>query len=355
MINQTLIWFLALPFILGIALFISTRGRSTSAMFSAAFTVACLVIIGLAFGVSRSVATSDVEIINGAVTGKTRVHGTYEESYQCNCSTDSKGHTSCQTCYRTHYTVDWDVQSTVGEIQIQRLDSTWASVYATPDPAFYVSATQGDPVARRHSYTNYIQAVPNSLFTPSSESLKKKFAQIIPAYPDNIHDYYNLNRVLTPGVNVPIAGQLNTDIANALRALGPKKEVNVIIVIANTSDANYEYALRDAWENGNKNDAIVVIGSTRYPKIDFVRIISWTKNELLKVELRDIISDHAVVDNALTGIIMTQVDKNFERRRMREFKYLESEIDPPAWVLILVLVSVFGAAVFAYVTINNRR
>ena len=343
MFNPVILWFLLLPLGSAGALWYFNRSARDAWIPSSVFGFVGMLIVLGAFGISSSVATSDIEIWNGQVQSKHRVHGTYEQSYSCNCRSVSSGSgkdatttTVCDTCYETHYTVRWDCQTTIGEYEIQKLDSTRTSVYASPDPARFTTIQLGDPAAKQSRYTNYIQAVPNSLFTPSAAGLKTKFAALLPKYPDDVFDLYRLNRFITPGYNVPEAAAWNADISNMLRALGPKKQVNAIVVIAKTDDPNYEYALRDAWEGANKNDVVLIIGSKTWPQIDFVRVLSWTKAEAFKIELRDTIQGLGTIQRTpILSTLEIQIAKNFVRRKMSEFEYLKNEIDPPTWVLAL--------------------
>lgn len=345
MINSTLIWFLLLPVLCGIGIWFFTERTKDAAIACGIYAVIAMVLIGISFLVSSGVATSDTEIWNGKITGKDRVHGSYIRSYSCNCSTDSKGNQTCQTCYENHYTVHWTAKSTIGTFGIDSADWTSSGVYALPDPARYRSVIIGEPCSRQHSYTNYVQAVPSSLFTPSARSLKEKFGGLLPAYPDGVHDIYRNNHFLTPGYSTPDAPAWNAGLAEILKELGPKKQVNTIVVIAKTSDPDYTYALRDAWEGANKNDVVLVIGSAVWPKIDFVDVISWTKNELFKVQLRDRVQAIGVIQSQpIIEALENQISTNFERRRMREFEYLKAEIDPPLWLLILLGTLVVGSA-----------
>jgi hypothetical protein len=358
MINQLLLWFALLPIGLGVAIWYFLRGQDTrytgprSIYFGAAFAFVGVLISAGAFYGSSAAATADTEIWNGQVTGKDREHGTYEQPYSCNCRTVTTGSgnnqtstTVCDTCYETHYTVKWTCNSTIGGFTIDSKDSTSSSVYRSADPSFYVQAQPGDPAAKTHTYTNYVQAVPESLFKPSPAALKAKFAGLVPAYPDQIFNFYNINRFLTPGYSTPDAAAWNRDISLMLRELGPKKQVNLIVVVAKTADMDYEYALRDAWEGVNKNDVVVLIGSAAWPKIDYVRVLSWTKKEIFKIELRDSIQAlNTIQREPILNLISAQINKNFERRHMSEFKYLEAEIDPPTWLLILLAVSLILSA-----------
>ena len=356
MINVAMLWFFLLPIVLGAGVWFLTRDRRGSWIYAIAFSVISMLVITGSFYGSRSAATADTEIWNGMITAKDRVHGTYEESYECRCRNvtkyrgSGKDRTSytekeCDTCYRSHYTVKWNCKSTVGSFKIDSADWTNPGVYALPNPARWTSIAIGDPAASSHRYTNYVQAVPESLFTPSSPALKAKFSGLLAPYPIDVFDFYRINRFVTPGFSVPDASQWNSDISNMLRTIGPQKQVNAIVVIAKTDDPNYEYALRDAWEGANKNDVVLLIGSKTWPTIDFVRIISWTKNELFKIELRDAVMEIATVDRVkIMTALQTQISKNFERRRMREFAYLEGQIDPPTWLLTTVFLLILAGA-----------
>lgn len=323
--------------------------------------VAGVVVIGAGFFASKGSQTADTEIWNGQVVSKERKHDTYERPYECRCRTVTSGSGAnkttsrqCDTCYETRYTVHWNCQTTVGEYTIDSEDSSWRSVYDTPDPERYTIIKKGDPVAKRMAYVNYVQAVPNSLFTPAASDLKQQFKHLLPAYPENVYDFYKLDRFITPGWAPADAAEWNKEISMGLRELGPRKQVNLIVVIAKTNDSNYEYALRDHWEGANKNDVVLLIGSAQYPKIDFVRVISWTRAELFKVELRDAVEEKGAIDRSIVPLALEHINKNFERRRMREFAYLDGEIDPPQWLVwTLLFLAVAGAGV-TYVLAPQR-
>jgi len=367
--NDTLLWMMGVPIGIGIALWYFTKDRFDNAWVAGAVNVVVgmMILAGVFYG-SKGVATADTEIWSGQITAKARDHGTYEKPYDClcrsvqscsgsgtsrPCSTTQK----CETCYETRYTVSWNCKSTVGGFKIDSRDSTFRSVYNEPNPQRWSIINVGDPASKRASYTNYVQAVPESLFKPSAESLKAKFASLTPKYPDNVYDFYKLDRFLTPGYSTPDAPAWNADISNMLRELGPKKQVNVIVVVAKTSDPNYEYALRDAWEGANKNDVVLVIGSAEWPKIDFVRVISWTKNELFKVQVRDAVQDLGTIQRGpIMTVLQEQISTNFVRRKMSEFKYLENEITPPTWLMISTIAALLlgGAGTYFFMTKNSR-
>lgn len=308
-------------------------------------TVAGVAISGGVYWAGLYAQTADTEILNGEVTGKQRIHDSYVRTYECMCSTDSKGNRSCSTCTEDHYTVEWKCNTNLGGIRIDYKDSTWRSVYNTPDPQRYTIIRNGDPVAVEHSFTNYVKAVPDSLFHNVDTH---KFEKLIPTYPDDVFDFYRINRAFAMGVAVPDLADWNQDISLMLRKLGPQRQANVIVVFANTADQSYLYALEGKWIGGKKNDIIVVLGVTQYPKIDWVGVSSWTDKALFKVQLRDDIMALGNVDRAQ---IIQAIDKNtmatFKRKSMKDFEYLKHQIEPPTWVLILALVLGIVASVGA--------
>lgn len=297
--------------------------------------------------------TSDVEIINGEVVGKDREHGTYLESYSCRCRTVRSGKTTstkCDTCYRRHYTVDWTCQTNIGSFTIDSEDSRSSAVYNLPDPSRYTQIQKGDPVSKTHHYVNYVKGAPDSLFHHINT---KKHKKLIPPYPERIYDIYKIDRVLDVGVGVPDIKTWNQDISHLLKKLGPQKQANVIIVFVNTNDQSYLHSLEGEWIGGNKNDIIVVVGSTSYPKIDWVGISSWTDSQLFKVQLRDDIMSFENIDRSkILSAIEHRTMTSFVRKNMEDFKYLEDQIEPPLWVIVLAAIlgigSIVGTSWFFY-------
>lgn len=357
MVSVTLLWLLLIPAALSLVSFfilprLNSRAFSLGVKQAAIFSLLGLAVSALVmttfFYIGISSKTGDVEVWNGSVLSKTRKHDHYVRSYDCNCREVCSGSGQnrscsrvCDTCYEDRYTVTWSCDTTIGQYIIQHLDSDSEKVYNTPNPQRWDIIKVDDPVSKVRDYTNYVRAVPESLFRPAAAELKAKFASAIPPYPANVYDLYYVDRVIPVGVNVPDLKGWNFALQDSLKFIGPSKQVNAIIVFVNTADVNYEYALRDAWLNGKKNDVILVIGTTAYPKIDWVRVISWTERELFKVALRDEVLALGEVDrDKVLAVLNQNIQRSFERKRMRDFKYLENEIDPPLWLTITMIITI---------------
>lgn len=352
MVNITLLWLMLIPVALSaISYFLlplmapRVSTKKDAAVISMICAGASAVIMIVAVYASLATQTSDYEILNGQITSKDRLHDSYVRRYDCNCREVCSGSGEkrscsqvCETCTEDRYTVTFACGSTIGTFEIDKNDSSSASIYNMPDNARWAQSYVGEPVAKASRYTNYVQAVRGSLFRPAEADLKSKFAAMLPEYPINVYDIYHVDRFISVGISVPNAATWNAKISEMLKTLGPSKQVNVIVVVVKTDDPNYTYALRDYWHGANKNDVVLVIGSTEYPKITWANVISWTDREIFKTMLRDeIVALETInVDTALTVLNRT-ISTEFSRKRMRDFEYLSAEVDPPQWVVTVAV------------------
>jgi hypothetical protein len=309
------------------------------------------IVLGIVWMAGSWSQTADTEIWNGQVTKKTRDHGHYVRSYDCNCyqscsgSGDSRScHQVCQTCYEDHYTVDWFLSSTIGKIRLKYRDSTSRRVYNEADPANYTAAYVGEPCSGEFSYTNYIKAVPDSLFNMSAADFKN-FIPLVPQYP-TVYGKYHVDHVITMGLSVPDIRDWNDYLAGKLRKLGPASQANIIIVLVNTADQTYRHALETAWLGGKKNDIIVIAGVTNYPKVDWVDTITLGQNSgngLMTVKIRDDIMALDTIENgqAVIDTIAANVANHFDRKPMADFEYLKDDIQPATWVVVTAFILAF--------------
>ena len=294
-----------------------------------------VVVVSVVWQSGRYGKMSDTEIWNGQVTSKQQTWVSCSHSYSCNCRQSCSGSGSsqsctetCDTCYEHSNDWDWDVASTAGNFTIDRIDRR-----GSREPPRWSKVTVGEPVAREHTFINYIKAAPDSLFHVAGNLSENTLP--LPTYP-SVYDYQYANRVIPLGLSLPEASGWNTQLALALRKLGPTKQVNAIIIAVKTPDQNYAQSLEAHWLGGKKNDVVVVLGIPEYPKISWVYVMSWTKQELFKVELRDALLTLGHVDNTpVVATIEAGISKNFVRRHMAEFEYLKDEIDPPTWVMVI--------------------
>jgi hypothetical protein len=224
------------------------------------------------------------------------------------------------------------------------LDDTSQSVYDEPDPVFYRNIRRGDACSKVVDYKNYIKAVPETLFKPVSKEAKEKFAKWIPKYPQSIYNFYSMDRVVAAGLTIPDLANWNHLLSEKLKTLGPARQANAVFVITKTDDPNYFYALQDAWMGGKKNDIVVVIGAPSFPqRASWVRVMALTDSDIFKVELRDALLElPELTANSVMDTFAAHA-MSFKRKSMKDFAYLDAEIDPPTWVLALIVVLIIAA------------
>lgn len=294
-------------------------------------------------------ATRDVEIWNGTVTKKEVVDGYYQTSY-C-CATDKDGNCT-STCYTDHYTRSYDGHSTVGSWTFDSIDTEWRSRRDSfGPPASYKACKVGEPASIEHGYTNYVRAVPESLFHDDSQT--STYAAQVPGYP-RVHSFYKLNRVINlAGVDSATVNEIDNGLDEALKTLGARKQANIIVILTGINDPTYRYAVERAWLGGKKNDIVIFVGTDKSKSIKWVDVMTWalnSGNELFHVTLRDGILAQKQLDSAQFVPFVTQtVTKLYDRPHMRDYEYLKDEISPPLWVIVTaIILSLIASAGLTY-------
>ena len=284
----------------------------------------------------------DTEVRNGQLVSKESKQVTCEHTYSCNCRQSCSGsgskrscHTTCDTCRRHSSDFDWLLHGDVGDVKVSRVNSR-----GDQEPARYTAAAVGDPFAVTASYLNYIKAAPDSLFNHLVvQSLLAEYEKDIPAYPVSLKDYHYLDRVLPVKTSVPDLNVWNSLLATELKTLGPKKQVNVVVVWSGHNNANFAEALNASWLGGKKNDVIVVLGTPKYPEISWVRVFSWTDKEVFKVKLRDSLLDLKQADpSQVIALVSKHVSDGYVRKPMADFEYLQYEVEL-SWQMWLTLIA----------------
>lgn len=312
------------------------------------FGVTCLLVTGMYFGMMYA-KTYDTLILNGSVTDKRSEHVSCSHSYSCNCSRDSKGNTSCQTCYEHSYDIDWNVYSNVGDVTISRIDRQGLS-----EPQRWTSVKIGEPFSKSESYTNYVLGEKNSLFNYSKYN--KQWAATVPEYPISVYDYYRVNRIVQLGTSLNLK-ELDYAISDMLKVVGPQKQANIVIVTTNIQDSSFYYSVRDKWINGKKNDIVIVLGM-QDNIIKWAESFSWNKNPEFPIRLNSSMLNKDIYNTA--DIIKTINDitvKYYERKPMADYEYLSSNISLEVWqiMLILVLSGLIPVGWYKFEQHNKRR
>jgi hypothetical protein len=370
-----------IPILLGLIVFVFMHKSITVTELMIQMLVQAA-IAGISVAVIYHQNVDDVQVFNSHVTGKHRQTVPCDHTYSCDChlvpydcsTTDSKGNRESRTCYRNECDTcyehssswsrkspgddyDWLLTTSMGHnIEIRRVNRRGDEM-----PPRYDIAQVNDPVAETATYENYIKAAPDTLF--QRRGLVAKFNGQLMPYPSNVYDYHYLDRIVgNYKPNNLAEWQFNLSVMNSHLQ---QRKANVVLVLLKDKPQDFAYALEQHWVGGKKNDAIVLINTNDGINITWSYVMSWTKNELYKVLLRDHINELGVMElDKLIPLIEKDTLEMFEHRSMKDFEYLMSSITPTTsqWTWSMVIGLVFSIAMsflFAHpdvdISITNMR
>ena len=290
---------------------------------------------------------ADMEVLNGKVTSKQKETVSCRHSYSCRCHTVCSGsktrscHRSCSTCYEHNKDYDYNIYTTIGNFTINAIDRQ-----GVKEPPRYSQVIVEDPVAKTNYYLNYVKGAKNSLFNMKRYSGDSLIG--LPEYPINIYDYYKINRIVVDNTIIPDSVKYNTMLSETLKDVGNAKQVNVVLVFTKR-DRLFAEKLRTKWLNGKKNDIVIIISTSTYPKIDYVEVFSWSKNPMLNISMRDdIVALKDISPTTVMPVIQHNIQKHYIRRPMGDYAYLKNSVEPSffaimsAFIITLVFSIVFS-------------
>lgn len=312
--------------------------------------LATIIIVVAVVQAGKYSQTSDFQVLNGSVLSKHKDTVSCTHSYEtCSGSGDSR---SCTTHYDHWNDYDWVVKTSVGSLTINRVDRQGERM-----PTRFRQVKIGEPASLESHFTNYVKAVPESLFNDTNINLIT-IDRALPKYP-KVKDYYKMNRVINDDskVSPSILHAINSSLNQSLITVGAKKQANIVVIFTSYKDGSkYKNALKKEWVNGKKNDVVVLIGLEDDKKISWVDSFGWSKKDMVNVVIRDEITKlKEVKSEDISNIIVSSINKHFVRDEMKNYEYLEGSIDPPLWVIILGLFLGLGVAVGLSIYFHRNR
>lgn len=277
------------------------------------------------------------ENLNGRITKK--ISGTEP---CCHCQTICDAHAKNGSCTSSHescahpYDYYWDLQTSVGKIDVEDCSGT-----ASP-PDTWVYASVGEPAAVEHSYTNYLLADPDSLMVHSEVN---RFLNQVPEYP-KVHSKYWVDHVV--GDRASPASLLQGAVREVNAELGAPNQVDITLLLTNIQDPAYAQAVEAKWLYGPKN-SITVVAGLQGDTVQWVRVITFSKVEMLKVRLRDQLQGLSIEDPRFISTIRQEIAQGFKRTRMADFEYLAATSSPHGWSFaLLVFLDLLASLGLAY-------
>lgn len=137
---------------------------------------------------------------------------------------------------------------------------------------------------------------------------------------------------------------------NANYLYGADRQISLRMMIYKNKPIEAGFLQECLWNGGNKNEFNVAIGINpeNNNSIDWVKVISWTTNERLKIDVRDSILSLKTFDGpAIAKYLAFNVPNQFVRREFKEFDYLPDAPTPIyAYIIcILIIISSFIAPI----------
>jgi hypothetical protein len=180
----------------------------------------------------------------------------------------------------------------------------------------------------KHSYENRV-AVSDSIF---------RFPEVDPKHRVGLFDYPELNsyrQSMLLGYKGPgaAAAQRKLEILNATK--GKSKQLRVYIIIFRNKTLDAAKIQQALWQGGNKNEFNVVIGLDDAGNIQWAYPFSWTKKEILKIDVRGYLDERRGQPLDLPAFIDylgTELDQNWVRRPFAEWADLA--VNPPTWAVV---------------------
>ncbi len=357
-----IIWFaLLIPIIAAFVLFKFFNHRVTIWEFFIPFAATLVTILIMKFS-SEGAQTMDVEYWSEPAS-----HAIYSEpwdeevpcthSYDCNCTKDDKGNESCQTCYEHSYDVDyhpayWAIVSESGnEVRITQdkfnsLCARWKNKvfedkhrdYHDIDGDWYVTYWKKESenlecMVSEHYYENRVQAS-NSVFNYPEVLEDEKTRYQLYDYPGITEGYKQVN-VLGMGDSTRRTSNRKLEILNA--ELGKVKQVKVFVLLFRNLPEVAAFKQECYWKGGNKNEVVVCIGIDDALKVKWCKSFSFTENSELKINIRNYVADMPVLNcSKVVDFLYGEVNKNFERKKFKEFSYIS--VEPKIWQIWLTFI-----------------
>lgn len=290
-----------------------------------------------------------------------------------NCDGEGKNcvTTSYDCSYRQYHPPKWYITTSLGERIsvskseyeriVKRLGNTnfldFNRDYYRIDGDGYYSMYTGDsatavPVTTTRTYENRIKKADQSVFHFRQVSGEDITRYQLKGYPP-IYDGYKMDAVL--GDSSADAQRANEKIQYLNGLLGHKKQVRCFVLIFKNQPVDAALYQEWLWSGGNMNELVVCIGTGKDTMVSWCKVISWTPNEQLKVEIQRYVESQLKLNlTKVAEYLQQSIDKDFIRRDFKEFNYLT--VEPPLWGIITAyLVTLLINILIARWTITNEH
>lgn len=376
------------------------------------FTILCALVWN--WGVNNRISNYHEEI-GGYITGKWYVDGEHQDSEEtCTGSGEDR---SCTTRYWTVYHTDFLLSNSTGDWWgrggnwVQRIDKQeiLGQIIPVPEdriPGYWKNSYVGKPISWENSYPNYIAAINEEKYKLLYESYSSVMVDIcgtqsIRADEDMVYKAIPLGFQAGDLIYKNVMSwnfspvELNTyDVANIesifdipmymdteFGYLGGKVQGDTYIYVVNSNNLQYADMCISKWRGGSKNGIFVFIfgnsNGTDYNVFDVVIKLGvdgndentgieldnkeTRSNEGMKYDIRNELLDYFENNGKLEReyvlpIVLHNVETQFERQEMSNFKKLKEQIVPTnGWMTGMFIVTLLVYFFSSFYLSNNEN
>lgn len=289
------------------------------------------------------------------------------------CCCDSKGSCGTETydcSYVQYHPPVWKIITTTNE-SIEITQNEYNNIknklgnekfielnrpsYTDDGDEYYCSwnkdSTTSIPVTTLHYYENRIKAADQSVFhfgKVNKDDIKKydlkDYSYIV--------DDYKMSSVIGDNSNDAKLADEKIQYLNGL--FGHLKQVRIFVLIYKNQPIDAALYQEWYWFGGNMNEFVICIGIDNERNVKWCKPISWTRNEVLKADVKNFIQNQNKLNfQLIVDFIQKNISKGFERRNFKEFNYLT--VEPPTWAIIFVyILTILVNIGLSYWIINNE-
>lgn len=193
-----------------------------------------------------------------------------------------------------------------------------------------------EPVTKIGTWENKIKAAP-SVFS---------FAKVptnapVFDWPKNNNPWVS-DRIL--GTAKKYVNQYEWDKLNA--DLGPKKQVNLIIVGFDSNDSTLGQYQQAKWIGGKKNDLVITYGGDGKAPV-WAFSFGWTESELCKRNIETYLMRNGI-DSGFYAFLRDEIIKNYKIKDWHKFDYIRVEPPTSAYVWFIIVLALVQTGLWVF-------
>lgn len=364
---------LLIPFVTCLILFIFFRDKVNIIEYLAILGIS-FIAYSIIYLVSKGIVESDTEYLGGYIVSVTHedewdewIHKTCTKRIPSGKNSDGSTryitkHYDCS--YRDYHPDKWYATPNIGSIfSIKKSEyDYWRKLWATPE--IFIDMKRKyykiDGDAQRYNrsddlYKSWNITIPNSYSNPIKRSnnlySKRKVLDNTGLY--EYPEIVNKDQKNILGISVPSKIDKKWRYINGY--YGKLYQFRVYLLFYLDSNADIAFEQINYWEGGNKNELLIMIGLDGTSNVQWSKCHSWSDNPVMEVNLESYISSR-IGKNIDLDILADKVISelpNWKRKEFKDFEYLDYEISPSTYALLIVVmiaISVIGG----FIVVNNE-